>query len=89
MPMYAFTVTASQTAVIGVRADNEDEANRLFKQAWNDWKFRHTAADLTDDPVTSYVEWTAEPGEYNPGDVDADFTQDAHDAADRIKEATR
>ena len=90
MPMYAFTITVSQNALIGIQADNETEANRLFGKAWHDWKFRNTAAEMADDPVSDYVEWAAEHGEYNPGDVDADLTQDARKAAERIsEEATR
>ncbi|PST47254.1 hypothetical protein COO72_12255 [Bifidobacterium callitrichos] len=89
MPMYAFTVTVSQNALIGIQADNEEQAMRLFGKAWHDRKFRNTAVDMTDDPVSDYVEWAAEHGEYNPGDVDADLTQEAHKAIDSIKEATR
>ena len=84
MTTYAFTITAMQKAVIGVQADNKEEARRLFKEAWNDWMFRDTAGDLTEDQP-SRIEWTDGHNEYNPDGIDADLTQDAHDAINRLR----
>ncbi|PST47258.1 hypothetical protein COO72_12275 [Bifidobacterium callitrichos] len=90
MTMYAFAITITQTGAVGIQADSREEAERLFGKAWNDDPdiegFPSQAIETIRLHEGGQVTWTTR-------DDDtpflADLTEEAHEAIDRIKEATR
>ncbi|KAA8815253.1 hypothetical protein CSQ85_12800 [Bifidobacterium rousetti] len=96
MNMYAYDITTPRHLVVGIQADNETEADRLFKQAWWDSGFRHECRNRMNALQQPDTEW--EPcgwvglGPTNPRTptgtptggscVDIDLTREAREAAD-------
>lgn len=90
MTTYKFAITITQTGTIGLQADSREEAERLLATAWDDDPdiegFPSQAIETIRLHDDGQVTW-------KPQDDDtpflADLTEEAHEAIDRIKEATR
>ena len=90
MTTYKFAITITQTGTVGIQADNETEANRLFGKAWNDDPniegFPSQVIETIRLHADGQVTWTTR-DDGTP--FLEDLTEEAHEAIDRIREAAR
>lgn len=85
MGMYYFDYFVKRVAFIGIEAESEQEARKLFHRASLDWQFVQECVDLTEsmEPCDSWGEFMGnENPDYDPDYGDADFTKLAHERAD-------